>query len=90
MQEIPTGPFCQSCGMPMQLDEHFGTDKDGSKSADYCCYCYSDGDFIDGGITLPEMIEFCSQKMAELGVMPYEDAKKMNEQFMPLLKRWKG
>jgi len=27
--------FCQSCALPMS-DEHFGTEKDGSKSEDYC------------------------------------------------------
>jgi len=89
MIEMPAGPFCQSCGMPMQRDEHFGTEKDGSKSDDYCVYCYQNGGFTDTTITLQQMIEFCSQKIQELGIMPYEEAKMMNEQFLPELKRWK-
>jgi len=89
MTEIPAGPFCQSCGMPMHRDEHFGTESDGSPAADYCVYCYQNGEFLDGGITLGEMIGFCSQKMEELGAMPYDEAKKMNERFLPELKRWK-
>ena len=32
--------FCQCCGMPMgETDELYGTNKDGSKSQDYCEYC---------------------------------------------------
>ncbi len=31
-------------------DEHYGTEKDGSKRADYCSYCYAGGAFTsDGG-----------------------------------------
>ena len=38
--------FCQSCGMPMgDTDELYGTEADGSKSTDYCSYCYADGAF---------------------------------------------
>jgi hypothetical protein len=38
--------FCQSCGMPMKKDPgNGGTDSDGTKSADYCSYCFKDGGF---------------------------------------------
>jgi hypothetical protein len=87
--EPPQGPFCQSCAMPMGRDEDFGTEKDGSKSADYCCYCYQNGEFINPDTTLEEMIEFCSRKMEELGVMSYEEARTLNERYMPTLKRWR-
>jgi hypothetical protein len=87
--EPPQGPFCQSCAMPMARDEDLGTEKDGSKSTDYCCYCYKDGEFVDPDITLEEMIEFCSKKMEELGVMSYDRAKKLNERYLPTLKRWR-
>ena len=48
--------FCQSCGMPMS-DEHFASEKDGSKSEDYCKYCYLDGEFTSD-ITMEEMIDY--------------------------------
>ena len=38
--------FCQSCGMPMTETGHFGTEKGGSRSDDYCRYCYQDGRFV--------------------------------------------
>lgn len=38
--------YCQSCGMPMgQTDALYGTEADGSKSGDYCHYCYAEGAF---------------------------------------------
>ena len=40
--------FCQSCGMPLQKNEELGTNHDGSKNEEYCCYCYKDGGLYDG------------------------------------------
>ena len=38
--------LCQCCGMPMgETDEMYGNEMDGRKSADYCKYCYENGDF---------------------------------------------
>ena len=34
--------FCQSCAMPL-TEEILGTNEDGSKSQDYCKFCYEDG-----------------------------------------------
>ena len=56
--------FCQSCGMPMS-DEHFASEKDGSKSEDYCKYCYLDGEFTSD-ITMEEMIDYSAPKAAEV------------------------
>ena len=57
--------FCQSCGMPMgDTDELYGTEADGSKSTDYCSYCYADGAFTSE-CTMDEMIEGCIPPMLE-------------------------
>ena len=37
--------FCQSCGMPLVVG-NIGTNSDGSKSEDYCGYCYKGGVFL--------------------------------------------
>ena len=57
--------FCQSCGMPMgSTDELYGTERDGTKSGDYCKYCYGGGAFTaDCG--MEEMMEFCVKPMVE-------------------------
>jgi hypothetical protein len=83
--------FCQSCGMPMGLtDDLYGTEKDGSKSCDYCKYCYEDGEFTFQG-TMEEMIESCVKPMAENNSDMSEDvARDMMKQFLPTLKRWKS
>lgn len=78
--------FCQSCAMPM-TDDDFGTEKDGSKSEDYCKYCYQNGEFTSD-ITMEEMIDFCVPKTAEATGMSEEEARKMSEEMFPKLKRW--
>ncbi len=80
--------ICQSCGMPMEQDEHFGSNKDGSKNTDYCVYCFKDGDFIEE-LTMEQMIAYCAEHIEEWGIpMTKEQAiEQMNEQF-PKFKRW--
>ena len=82
--------FCQSCGMPMgQGDALYGTEKDGSKSSDYCKYCYDKGEFTFHG-TVEEMIEICVPHMVQSHPeMSPEQAREMMCQFLPHLKRWK-
>lgn len=81
--------YCQSCGMPMgDTDELCGTEADGSKSADYCKYCYEGGAFT-AECTMSEMIEFCVQPTVENvpGMTEAQARAMMNEHF-PKLKRW--
>ena len=82
--------FCESCGMPMgETDEMYGTEANGSKSADYCKYCYDNGAFTDPNITLDRMIETVADVMVkDFGFSP-EDAKEQCHEGIPNLKRWK-
>lgn len=85
--EFPQEPMCQSCGMPFQKDEDYGTDKDGSRSENYCFHCFQKGRFLDDGITLLEKIE----KNVKFGVrmgMPEDMARHMCETILLKLKRW--
>ena len=46
MSESQSGvPQCQSCGMPMNAPEQFGTNADGGANREYCRYCFQEGDF---------------------------------------------
>ncbi len=45
--------------MPL-TDENRGTNADGSRSEDYCVYCYKNGQFTQK-FTMNQMIEFCLQ-----------------------------
>lgn len=84
--------FCQSCGMPLSV-ENAGTNHDGSKSDEYCRYCYKDGEFLFD-CTMGQMIEYCAQftdqinEQAGWNLTPSQ-AKAQMRQYFPTLKRWK-
>ena len=83
----PKGPFCQSCGMPMSKDEAGGgTNKDGSKTQEYCSKCYQNGAFTEPDITADQMIEKVRGKMQAMHFPGF-----MTNYFVrdiPKLKRW--
>lgn len=84
--------FCQSCGMPMQSPEQFGTNKDGSANSDYCQYCYQGGKFTQE-CTMEEMIEHCAKFVAEFNAdsktqFTKEQAIEQMKIYFPHLKRW--
>lgn len=80
--------YCQSCGMPLNDTELYGTEADGSKTEEYCKYCYEGGKYTDN-YTMEEMIAACAGNMAEANKeMDVEEAKKMMREFLPHLKRW--
>lgn len=82
--------YCQSCGMPMgDDDEMYGNNADGSKSVDYCKYCFANGAFISD-CAMDEMIEFCVPHMVTANSgMTENEARNMMKEFFPTLKRWK-
>jgi hypothetical protein len=81
--------FCQSCGMPMDMDpERGGTEADGSKSGNYCSYCYADGAFR-GDLTSPaEMVTLVKGKLKEMGMGPIR--RWFYTMNIPRLERWKN
>lgn len=82
--------FCQSCAMPMTQADQYGTEKDGSRSADYCSYCYENGAFTSP-CTMEEMIDFCAGPMVEgTPGMTKEQAIAAMRDFFPQLKRWQA
>ncbi|MEI6532565.1 MAG: zinc ribbon domain-containing protein [Candidatus Roizmanbacteria bacterium] len=80
--------ICQSCGMPMEKPEDFGTNLDATQNNDYCTYCYQKGAFTWKG-TMEEMIEKLIPFSTQMGVS-IEKARKMGKEKLPLLKRWKS
>lgn len=82
--------FCQCCGMPMgNTDEVYGTNLDGSKSNDYCKYCFENGEFSFKG-TMEEMVEICIPYVLENNEdMNEATARKMMLEWFPTLKYWK-
>jgi len=87
--QMPTGPFCQSCSMPMQKPDDFGTGADGFKQNDYCVYCFKNGAFTEPDITRDQMIDKVAKLMVEKTNMPADQAKAIAKMFIPKLKRWR-
>ena len=79
--------ICQSCGMPMESGDVYGTNADGSANSDYCRYCFVNGEFVDK-VPMEKYIEMCSQFGAQAG-MTNEEMKAYCEKLFPTLKRWK-
>ena len=79
--------ICQSCGMPLEKEEHQGTNTDGSKNNEYCCFCYQKGKFTDEGITMEEKIEKNIQIAVKMGI-PEDKATELANSTIPKLKRW--
>ena len=84
----PQGLLCQSCGMPLQKTEDFGTRAGGARSDDYCRHCFRDGAFTEPGLDMRDMIERCAKIMAERGIMPEAEARVVMTDTIPKLKRW--
>ena len=75
--------------MPMgETEELYGTEADGSRSSDYCSYCYQNGAFTSE-CTMEEMIDVCIPPMlAANSDMKEETAREMMQNWFPSLKRW--
>lgn len=84
--------YCQSCGMPIMVPEHFGTNKSGNKNEDYCHFCYRNGEFT-ANISMDEMIELCAEYVDEWNTpdnkkLTREEAIELMRKDFPRLKRW--
>jgi len=81
--------FCQRCAMPMTKPEEFGTNADGSKNEDYCCYCYKNGAFFHPDATMEEVIEGCIPHVVPDVFADETTARAAMNQHFPTLKCWK-
>ncbi|MDU1890820.1 MAG: zinc ribbon domain-containing protein [Dysgonomonas sp.] len=89
MEEI----ICQSCGMNLKNEQDLGTNIDGTKSNEYCTYCYQNGAFTHD-VTMEEMMEtnlkYIDHWNKETGNnFTAEEARPILGEFLSTLKRWK-
>jgi hypothetical protein len=80
-------PICQSCGMPMEAAEDFGTDAGGGRNPEYCQYCWQDGEFT-AKMDLAEFIEMQVKIATQNLGLPEDEAREVAETTLPELKRW--
>ena len=81
--------FCQRCAMPMERPEDFGSNGDGSKNADYCCYCFENGAFLYPDATMQDVIESCLPHVVPDVFGDEAQARAAMGKHFPTLKCWK-
>ncbi|MEK6844824.1 MAG: zinc ribbon domain-containing protein [Nanoarchaeota archaeon] len=79
--------ICQSCGMPLNKEENWGTKEDNSKTQEYCKFCFQDGKFSDSNLTMEKVIEKSVELSKKLW-MPEDKAQEIANNTIPKLKRW--
>ena len=79
--------FCQSCTMPIDNLADRGTERDGSKSSEYCKYCYQNGAMVNPGMTLEEMKALVITQMKKMNLPPAIIEASVKS--LPYLKRWR-
>ena len=72
--------------MPLDKEEMRGTEKDGSKSNEFCKYCYQEGQFTSPDTTLDEMKAIVISQMRKMNLG--EDLIAMTVRRLPALNRW--
>lgn len=73
--------------MPIDDINMRGTEQDGSKSTEYCTYCYAKGAFINPNATLEDMKLIVRREMEKRQVP--EPVIHASLSLLPYLKRWK-
>ncbi|MBK9737501.1 MAG: zinc ribbon domain-containing protein [Saprospiraceae bacterium] len=80
--------LCQSCSMPLDNDELKGSEKNGSKSNEFCIYCYEKGVFKNPSISLAGMKDMVKSQMVKMN-LPEQQIKAAVAE-LPKLARWKN
>jgi hypothetical protein len=81
---------CQSCSRPINGEADFGTEVDGSRSADYCSCCYREGAFTEREVTEGEMVARVIGIVIEHNIMPRAEAEARLPGCFQTLKRWRS
>ncbi len=87
---------CQSCGMPLgefkkpdgNVVASFGSNRDGSRSYEYCVICFRAGAFTMPNLTLGEMIAMSIENMTGEQGIPEARARDLANTVIPKLRRW--
>jgi radical SAM superfamily enzyme len=72
--------------MPLDTQEIKGTEKDGTKSNEYCMYCYANGAYTDPDMTMEEMKVIIETQMKKMNLPDH--LIELSVKMLPSLKRW--
>ena len=87
---------CQSCGMPLgeirdkegKVVANFGNNRDGSRNAEYCMFCFHQGAFTQPSLTLERMVAMSIDSMTREQGIPELKARELANSVIPKLRRW--
>ena len=74
--------------MPIDNIADRGSEKDGSKSSEYCKYCYQNGALINPNMAFEEMKSLVITQMKKMNLPPATIEKSVKS--LPDLKRWRN
>ena len=75
--------------MPLDASfDNYGTEADGSRTEEYCQFCYKDGSFANPHQTVDEMVRSSTAFMTSEFGMPYEQASQISNDVIRQLRRW--
>ena len=66
--------------------ENGGSNSDGSKSVEYCSYCYKNGTFTQPDFRAQDMQNFCIEQMRKMEIPKFLGW--LSTRNIPRLKRW--
>lgn len=78
---------CQCCGLPF-TPKMRGTNRDNSKSPDYCLDCFENGEFRDHHMSIQDMEKKLLDMARHNDGISIEEAEAIIK-LLPDLKRWK-
>ena len=84
---MTTTAVCQSCAMPIEDAEAFGTEAGGARAEEYCTHCYQDGGFTAPDVTMEQMADVVAGFMEG---MPKAQATEAALASLSGLKRWRA
>ena len=87
--DMPMSYYCQCCSMPIPDPDQHGTEADGTRSRDFCRFCYDHGDFTAKGVTMDEFIEATAPMEAKALGISRDEAVSLMATLLPHLKRWR-
>ena len=84
---MTTTAVCQSCAMPLENSEAFGTEAGGARAEEYCTHCYQEGAFTAPDMTMEQMADVVAGFMEG---MPKAQATEAALANLSDLKRWRA
>ena len=81
---------CQSCAIPLDGPEDYGTNSDGSPSGEFCVHCYQNGGYTAPEMTFDRMADFLRDFMIREHDLDRDFADSAARMSVTGLKRWSG